>query len=59
VFEPYVQFDSALSREHKGTGLGMPISREMARAMGGDLVASSMPGAGSIFTLTLPLAKTE
>ncbi|PYP76240.1 MAG: hypothetical protein DMD35_19160 [Gemmatimonadetes bacterium] len=59
VFEPYVQFDNALSREHKGTGLGMPISREMARAMGGDLVATSLPGAGSIFTLTLPLAKTE
>ena len=56
VFEPYVQFDSALSREHRGTGLGMPISREMARAMGGDLVATSLPGAGSIFTLTLPLA---
>jgi PAS domain S-box-containing protein len=56
VFEPYVQFDNALSREHKGTGLGMPISREMARAMGGDLVATSLPGAGSIFTLTLPLA---
>jgi len=57
VFEPYVQFDSSLSREHKGTGLGMPISREMARAMGGDLVATSLPGAGSIFTLTLPLAE--
>ena len=56
VFEPFVQFDNALSREHKGTGLGMPISREMARAMGGDLVATSLPGAGSIFTLTLPLA---
>jgi len=55
VFEPYVQFDNALSREHKGTGLGMPISREMARAMGGDLVATSLPGAGSIFTLTLPM----
>ena len=57
VFEPYVQFDNALSREHKGTGLGMPISREMARAMGGDLVATSRPGAGSVFTLTLPLGK--
>ena len=34
VFEPYVQFDNSLSREHKGTGLGMPISREMARGDG-------------------------
>jgi signal transduction histidine kinase len=57
VFEPYVQFDNSLSREHKGTGLGMPISREMARAMGGDLVATSEPGVGSTFTLTLPLEK--
>jgi PAS domain S-box-containing protein len=57
VFEPYVQFDNALTHEHQGTGLGMPISRAMARAMGGDLVASSLPGAGSIFTLTLPLAR--
>jgi PAS domain S-box-containing protein len=56
VFEPYVQFDSTLSREHRGTGLGMPISRELARGMGGDLVAASEPGVGSVFTLTLPLA---
>jgi two-component system, sensor histidine kinase len=57
VFEPFVQFDSALSREHKGTGLGMPISRELARGMGGDLVASSEAGVGSVFTLSLPLAR--
>jgi signal transduction histidine kinase len=56
VFEPFVQFDSALSREHRGTGLGMPISRELARGMGGDLVAASEPGVGSVFTLTLPLS---
>ena len=56
VFEPFVQFDSTLARESKGVGLGMPISRELARGMGGDLLASSEPGAGSIFTLLLPLA---
>jgi signal transduction histidine kinase len=56
VFEPYVQFDSTLARESKGTGLGMPISRELARGMGGDLTATSERGGGSVFTLSLPLA---
>jgi signal transduction histidine kinase len=56
VFEPFVQFDSKLSRENAGTGLGMPISRELARGMGGDLVATSEQGAGTTFTLSLPLA---
>jgi PAS domain S-box-containing protein len=56
MFEPFVQFDSKLAREHAGTGLGMPISRELARGMGGDLTATSEPGVGSVFTLSLPLA---
>jgi signal transduction histidine kinase len=53
VFEPFVQFDSALARQEKGTGLGMPISRELARGMGGDLTVESTPGVGTEFTLTL------
>ena len=56
VFEPFVQFDSSLARENKGFGLGMPISRELARGMGGDLLAESELRAGSTFTLMLPLA---
>jgi hypothetical protein len=56
VFEPFVQFDSSLARESKGIGLGMPISRELARGMGGDLIVSSELGAGSTFTLLIPLA---
>ncbi len=56
VFEAFVQFDSSLSGEHHGTGLGMPISRDLARGMGGDLVATSELGIGSVFTLTLPLS---
>ena len=53
VFEPYVQFDNRLSGQSRGTGLGMPISREFARGMGGDLTVESEPGVGTEFLLTL------
>jgi signal transduction histidine kinase len=55
IFEPFVQVGSRETAE-QGTGLGLPISRELARAMGGDLVARSRVGEGSSFTLTLPRA---
>jgi signal transduction histidine kinase len=54
IFEPFVQVGRTLDSEHEGLGLGLAISRQLARAMGGDVVARSTPGAGSVFTLVLP-----
>ncbi|MBA3891399.1 MAG: GAF domain-containing protein, partial [Gemmatimonadaceae bacterium] len=54
IFEPFVQVDRTLTSTHEGAGLGLAISRDLARAMHGDLTAASTPGVGSVFTLTLP-----
>jgi signal transduction histidine kinase len=54
VFEPFVQVDQRLTRQNEGVGLGLAISRDLARGMEGDLAAESEPGVGSRFVLTLP-----
>ena len=54
IFEPFVQVESSLAARVEGSGLGLSISRELARGMGGDISASSAPGAGSTFTIRLP-----
>jgi len=54
IFEPFVQVDARLSRTQEGVGLGLAISRDLARGMGGDIVAESEEGVGSVFTLVLP-----
>jgi signal transduction histidine kinase len=54
IFEPFVQLDQTLIRSQDGVGLGLAISRDLARGMGGDLTAESTVGVGSTFKLTLP-----
>jgi signal transduction histidine kinase len=55
IFEPFVQVDRHLTHEsQQGVGLGLAISRDLARAMGGDLTVESELGVGSTFVLRLP-----
>lgn len=56
VFERFRQADGRVSHEHGGTGLGLALARGLAELMDGRLELASTPGAGSRFTLTLPLA---
>ena len=53
IFDPFVQGDRALNRPHDGIGLGLSISRDLARGMGGSLGVSSEMGKGATFTLKL------
>jgi hypothetical protein len=55
LFKRFSQGDGSRSRRFGGAGLGLEISRSLARLMGGDITASSREGEGSTFTLTLPL----
>jgi PAS domain S-box-containing protein len=54
VFDPFVQVDARLTREQQGAGLGLAISRDLARGMSGELHVESEFGRGSTFVLTLP-----
>jgi signal transduction histidine kinase len=58
VFEPYYRTESARASPETGSGLGLGISREIARRHGGDLRLARSSAAGSCFTLSLPLAST-
>jgi PAS domain S-box-containing protein len=55
IFEPFVQLGRSLTETREGMGLGLSISRQLARGMSGDLTVASRPGEGSTFVLTLPM----
>jgi PAS domain S-box-containing protein len=59
IFEPFVQLGRSHTSQHEGVGLGLAISRELARAMDGDLTVSSVVGEGATFRLTLPRGTPE
>ncbi len=59
LFQPFVQADVSTTRRFGGTGLGLTISRQFARMLGGDITVRSTPDVGSTFTLTLPIGPVD
>lgn len=59
VFEAFQQVDNSFGRRYAGTGLGLTISRDISRAMGGDITCSSVLGKGSVFIFTVPLTNMD
>jgi len=55
IFQDFAQIDNPIQRRVKGTGLGLPLSKKLARVLGGDVTVDSEPGRGSRFTLHIPL----
>lgn len=56
LFQPFMQADEGETRRYQGAGLGLSITRRLARLMGGDVAVRSELGRGSVFTLYLPCA---
>ncbi len=57
LFQPFVQLDSGLQRQHEGTGLGLAICRRLTELLGGTIRAESVRGEGSVFTVVLPMTR--
>lgn len=59
MFDAFQQADNSISRRYGGTGLGLPIARNLAERMGGSLQAQSSEGLGSVFQLRIPLQRVQ
>ena len=59
MFDPFTQADASITRRFGGTGLGLAISRRLARALGGDLTATSQPGVGTAMLFTFDAGPLE
>jgi signal transduction histidine kinase len=59
IFEKFRQGEDAGGERPQGTGLGLPISRQIVEHLGGSLWVESEPGRGSTFSFTLPVAQEE
>ena len=59
IFRPFSQVDASVTREYGGTGLGLTISRRIARALGGELEVTSEPGSGSVFSVRISAGQLE
>ena len=59
IFERFGQVDSSLSRQAEGTGIGLSLVKMLVEMMGGEIILESKPGAGSTFTILLPVTKAK
>ena len=59
IFDKFRQAGDTLTGKPQGTGLGLPISRQIISHLGGEIWVESVPGQGSVFSFTLPLAPDE